>query len=106
MGFMQYEDGAQRMFTQVDKSGYITFSRDGKWESNRQNMTVTATIQRAGNWKIDSYGWGSCATSSTYYNYPATTAATHYNVGDTISFNITFRDIVTGAFCTVFSYIP
>ena len=106
MGFMQYEDGPQRMFTQIDKNGYITFSRDGKWESRRQNMTVTATIQRAGNWKIDSYGWGSCATSSTYYNYPASTASTHYNVGDTISFNITFRDTVTGAFCTVFSYIP
>lgn len=106
MGFMQYEDGPQRMFTQIDKNGYITFSRDGKWESRRQNMTVTATIQRAGYWKIDSYGWGSCATSSTYYNYPATTASEYHNVGDTISFNITFRDIVTGAFCTVFSYIP
>lgn len=106
MGFMQYEDGEQHMFTKVDKNGYITFSRDGKWESDRQNMTVTATIQRAGNWKIDSYGWGSCANSFTDYNYPATTASTHYNVGDTISFSITFKDWLTGAFCTVFSYIP
>lgn len=106
MGFMQYEDGPQRMFTQIDKNGYITFSRDGKWESRRQNMTVTATIQRAGNWKIDSYGWGDCGNSFNEYNYPATTASTHYNVGDTVSFSITFRDWVTGAFCTVFSYIP
>lgn len=103
MGYMQSSDGRQRMFTQVDKSGYITFSRDGGWETTRQNMTVTATIQRAGYWKIDSYAWGVAYSG---VNYPPTNASTHYNVGDTISFNITFNGSNLNAFCTVFSYIP
>lgn len=103
MGYMQSSDGRQRMFTQVDKSGYITFSRDGGWETTRQNMTVTATIQRAGYWKIDSYAWGAVYSG---VNYPPTNASTYYNVGDTVSFNITFNSNNLNAFCTVFSYIP
>lgn len=103
MGFMQSSDGRQRMFTQIDKSGYITFSRDGRWETTRQNMTVTATIQRAGYWKIDSYAWGVAYSG---VNYPASNPSTHYNIGDTVSFNITFNDNNLNAFCTVFSYIP
>lgn len=103
MGYMQSSDGRQLMFTQIDKSGYISFSRDGGWETTRQNMTVTATIQRAGNWKIDSYAWGVAYSG---VNYPATNPSTYYNVGDTVSFNITFNGNNLNAFCTVFSYIP
>ena len=106
MGYMQSSDAKpnnQWMFTHIDKSGYITFSRDGEWSTYRQNVTVTATIQRAGNWKIDSYKWGYAVDG---YNYPATNPSTYYNVGDTLSFNVNFNDVFNFAFCTVFSYIP
>lgn len=105
MGYMQRSDGRpnQYMFTHIDKSGYISFSSDGYWETTRQNVTVTATIQRAGYWKIDSYKWGYVVDG---YEYPATTTSTYYNVGDTLSINVRFNDVFTFAICTVFSYIP
>lgn len=103
MGYMQSAEGNQHMFTQIDKSGYISFSRDGNWETRRQTVTITATIQRAGNWKIDSYKWGYAVDG---YDYPATNHYTHYNVGDTLSINVRFNDVFTFAICTVFSYIP
>lgn len=103
MGYTQQTDGRQRMFTQIVKSGYITFSRDGEWETRRQTVTVTATIQRAGYWKIDSYQWGPAYGSITY---PSTNESTYYNVGDTISFTARYNDASIGSLCTVFSYIP
>lgn len=103
MGYTQQNDGRQRMFTQIVKSGYITFSRDGEWETKRQTVTVTATIQRAGYWKIDSYQWGPAYGSITY---PSTNESTYYNVGDNISFTARYNDASIGSLCTVFSYIP
>lgn len=103
MGFVQQTDGRQRMFTQIVKSGYITFSNDGEWETKRQTVTVTATIQRAGYWKIDSYQWGPAYGSITY---PPTNESTYCNVGDTISFTARYNDVSIGSLCTVFSYIP
>lgn len=103
MGYMQSTEGNQYMFTQIDKSGYISFSRDGNWGTKRQTVTITATIQRAGNWKIDSYKWGYAVDG---YDYPATNHYTYHNVGDTLSINVRFNDAFTFAICTVFSYIP
>lgn len=103
MGYTQQTDGRQRMFTQIVKSGYITFSSDGEWETRRQTVTVTATIQRAGYWKIDSYQWGPAYGSITY---PPTNESAYYNVGDTISFTGRYNDAAIGSLCTVFSYIP
>lgn len=103
MGYTQQTDGRQRMFTQIVKSGYITFSSDGEWETRRQTVTVTATIQRAGNWKIDSYQWGPAYGSITY---PPTNESAYYNIGDTISFTARYNNAAIGSLCTVFSYIP
>lgn len=103
MGYTQQTDGRQRMFTQIVKSGYITFSRDGEWETKRQTVTVTATIQRAGYWKIDSYQWGPAYGSITY---PSTNESTYYNVGENISFTAKYNEASIGSLCTVFSYIP
>ena len=103
MGYMQSAEGNQHMFTQINKNGYISFSRDGNWETRRQPVTITATIQRAGYWKIDSYKWGYAVDG---YEYPTTNPSTYYNVGDTLSINVRFNDVFTFAICTVFSYIP